>query len=479
MRYPNKIFIGLSVLVQIIFFSCTNRSNEDKRPNVIFILVDDLGWNDLGYSGSKFYESPNIDTLSNYSFQFTNAYSASPVCSPTRASIMTGKHPSRVNITDWIPGNDPKDKPLLGPQDLDALPHEEVTIAEELKSSGYNTFYVGKWHLGSEGSYPEDHGFDINIGGFEKGSPMGGYYSPYKNPKLSDGPEGEYLTDRLTHEALGLINNRDSSKPFALFLSYYNVHTPIQANLEYVDYFKEKLSKMNDNVVRTRAEGEAVTRLNQTDAEYASMVYAVDENMGRLIKNLKDNGLYENSLIIFTSDNGGLSTLRRVAPTSVSPLRAGKGWLYEGGIKIPQLIKLPGITEQEIVDDLTVSYDLFPTILDIVGIKNKSKIDGISLVPRLLEKSKIDRENIYWHFPHYHGSLWKPGSAIRSRDWKLIFDYESNDAKLFNLKDDPGELSDISNVFKDEEERLINLLDKMKKETYANSVSINPKKEVE
>ena len=473
MRLINKILIGFSVIIPIIFYSCTNHSNEVITPNVIFILVDDLGWNDLGYTGSEFYESPNIDTLSNYSFHFTNAYSASPVCSPTRASIMTGKHPSRVNITDWIPGNDPKDKPLLGPQDLDALPLEEITIAEELKSSGYNTFYVGKWHLGSQGSYPEDHGFDINIGGFEKGSPMGGYYSPYKNPKLSDGPEGEYLTDRLTDEALGLINNRDSSKPFALFISYYNVHTPIQANLEYVDYFKEKLSRINDNVVRTRDEGDALTRLNQTDAEYASMVYAVDENIGKLINGLKDNGLYENSLIIFTSDNGGLSTLKRVAPTSVYPLRAGKGWLYEGGIKIPQLIKLPGNIEKEIVDDITVSYDLFPTILDVAGIKNENKIDGVSLIPRLLEKSKIDRENVYWHFPHYHGSLWKPGSAIRSGEWKLIFDYESNEAKLFDLKEDPSELNDISNLFTEEKERLIEKLEKMKKETNANSVSIN------
>ena len=473
MRLINKIFIGMSVITPIIFYSCMDQSNEDMKPNVIFILVDDLGWNDLGYTGSKFYESPNIDTLSNYSFQFTNAYSASPVCSPTRASIMTGKHPSRVNITDWIPGNDPKDKPLLGPQDLDGLPHEEITIAEELKSSGYNTFYIGKWHLGSEGSYPEDHGFDINIGGFEKGSPMGGYYSPYKNPKLSDGPEGEYLTDRLTNEALGLINNRDARKPFALFLSFYNVHTPIQANIEHVDYFKEKLSKMNDNIVRTRGEGEALTRLNQTDAEYASMVYAVDKNLGKLFKTLKDNDLYENSLIIFTSDNGGLSTLRRVAPTSVFPLRAGKGWLYEGGIKIPQLIKLPGKNEKEVVDDLTVSYDLFPTILDIAGIRNENKIDGISLIPRLVDKSKIDRENIYWHFPHYHGSLWKPGSAIRSGDWKLIFDYESNESKLFNLNDDPGELNDISNLFNKEKERLIIELEKMKKETNANFVSIN------
>ena len=474
MKLLNQIF-GLSVLSLFILNSCTDSSNDDIQPNIIFILVDDLGWNDLGYTGSKFYESPNIDNLSNYSFQFTNAYSASSVCSPTRASIMTGKHPSRVNITDWIPGNDPKNKPLLGPQDLDALPHEEITIAEELKSSGYNTFYVGKWHLGSEGSYPEDHGFDINIGGFEKGSPMGGYYSPYKNPKLSDGPEGEYLTDRLTDEALGLINNRDSSRPFALFLSYYNVHTPIQANLEYVDYFKEKLSVMDDNLVRIRDEGDALTRVNQTDANYASMVYAVDENIGKLLKELRDNELFENSLIILTSDNGGLSTLRRVAPTSVYPLRAGKGWLYEGGIKIPQLIKLPGNFEKEIVDDITVSYDLFPTILDVAGIRNENKIDGISLLPRLLEKYQIDRDNIYWHFPHYHGSLWKPGSAIRSGNWKLIFDYESNRAELYNLVEDPGELNDLSSLKIEIKDKLLEQLEKMKKETNANSVSINEK----
>ena len=203
------------------------------------------------------------------------------------------------------------------------------------------------------------------------------------------------------------------------------------------------------------------------------MVYAVDENIGKLINGLKDNGLYEKSLIIFTSDNGGLSTLKRVAPTSVYPLRAGKGWLYEGGIKIPQLIKLPGNIEKEIVDDITVSYDLFPTILDVAGIRNENKIDGISLIPRLLEKSKIDRENVYWHFPHYHGSLWKPGSAIRSGDWKLIFDYESNEAKLFDIKEDPSELNDISNLFNEEKERLIVELEKMKKETNANSVSIN------
>ena len=457
-----------------VFLLVLGCNSNNSTPNVIFILVDDLGWNDLGYSGSTFYETPNIDNLSKESFQFTNAYAASPVCSPTRAAIMTGKHPARVNITDWIPGDDPQNRPLLGPQDLHELPLKEITIAEKLKESGYNTFYVGKWHLGSQGFYPEDNGFDINVGGFEKGSPMGGYYSPYKNPKLNDGPKGEYLTDRLTDESIKLIKSHNKNEPFALFLSFYNVHTPIQANEKHINYFNKKISEMADNEVRTKSEGDAITRLNHTNPEYASMVYAVDENVGKLIKSLKDSDLYENSLIIFTSDNGGLSTLKRIAPTSVYPLRAGKGWLYEGGIRIPQLIKSPGNTENVIVNDITASYDLFPTILDFAGIKNNIDIDGISLTPILNGQSEIDREDIFWHFPHYHGSLWKPGSAIRSGDWKLVFHYESNNSELFNLKEDPGEINDLSLLFEEKKQILLNKLNNLKNETNANKVSINP-----
>ena len=449
-------------------------NSNNSSPNVIFILVDDLGWNDLGYSGSAFYETPNIDKLSKESFQFTNAYSASPVCSPTRASIMTGKHPARLNITDWIPGLDPQNRALLGPKDLHNLPLEEITVAEKLKESGYNTFYIGKWHLGSEGYYPEDNGFDINVGGFEKGSPMGGYYSPYKNPKLDDGPKGEYLTDRLTNESIKLIKGHDKNKPFALFLSFYNVHTPIEANKKHIDYFSKKISEMDNNEVRTKSEGDAITRLNHTNPEYASMVYAVDENVGKLIKILKDSDLYENSLIIFTSDNGGLSTLKKIAPTSAYPLRAGKGWLYEGGVRIPQLIKSPGNNKNIIINDITASYDLFPTILDFAGIKYNINIDGISLTPILKGQSEIDREDIFWHFPHYHGSLWKPGSAIRSGDWKLVFHYESNNTELFNLKEDPGEINDLSLLFEEKKQILLNKLNNLKNETNANKVSINP-----
>ena len=459
------------LILLIVFISACSKS--DKKPNVIFILVDDLGWNDLGYTGSTFYESPNIDKLSTESFEFKTAYAASSVCSPTRASIMTGKHPSRVNITDWIPGVDPKNRPLLGPQDLHQLPLNEITIAEKLKQSGYKTFYAGKWHLGSQGYYPEENGFDINVGGFEKGSPMGGYYSPYKNPKLSDGPEGEYLTDRLTSESISFIENHDKSQPFVLFLSFYNVHTPIQPNLKHVNYFKEKLDSMDDNKVRVRQEGKAISLLNQVNHKYASMVYAMDENVGRLINSLKENNLYDDALIIFTSDNGGLSTLGRVAPTSVFPLRAGKGWLYEGGIRIPQLIKIPGNSKNVKIEDVTVSYDLFPTILDYAGLKSEAELDGKSLMPLLKGESKIDREDVYWHFPHYHGSLWKPGSAIRHGDWKLVQHFESNTLELYDLKNDIGEMEDLSSKFPEKTQDLLNRLNNLRKETNANSVSIN------
>ena len=440
---------------------------------MLFILVDDLGWTDVSYNKSDYYETIHIDNLSETSMLFDNAYAASSVCSPTRASIMTGKHPARVNITDWIPGLDPKNKPLLGPVDRNELPLEETTIAEVLRDNNYSTFYSGKWHLGSEGHYPEDQGFDVNIGGFEKGSPMGGYYSPYKNPRLSDGPEGEYLTDRLTLETIELIRNRDTKKPFAAFLSFYNVHTPIQENKEFIDYYVEKLKSYENTSPETVKEGDAITLLNQRNAKYASMVHATDYNVGRIINFLKENNLYENTLIVFTSDNGGLSTQRRVAPTSVYPLRAGKGWLYEGGIRIPQLIKLPKQINKEIISEPVVSYDLFPTIVNVLNLNHSvSDIDGVDLT-NLFVKKEIERDFIFWHFPHYHGSLWKPGSALRNKDWKLVELHEENKVELYNLKDDISETVDVSNRFPEITSRLVNKLNEIKIDLGAKKATIN------
>ena len=458
------------LFITILIFSC---SNENEKPNLLFILVDDLGWTDVSYNKSDYYETIHIDNLSETSMLFDNAYAASSVCSPTRASIMTGKHPARVNITDWIPGLDPKNKPLLGPVDRNELPLEETTIAEVLRDNNYSTFYSGKWHLGSEGHYPEDQGFDVNIGGFEKGSPMGGYYSPYKNPRLSDGPEGEYLTDRLTLETIDLIKNRDTKKPFAAFLSFYNVHTPIQENKEFIDYYVEKLKSYENTSPETVKEGDAITLLNQRNAKYASMVHATDYNVGRIINFLKDNNLYENTLIVFTSDNGGLSTQRRVAPTSVFPLRAGKGWLYEGGIRIPQLIKLPKQINKEIISEPVVSYDLFPTIANVLNLNHSvSDIDGVDLT-NLFVKKDIERDFIFWHFPHYHGSMWKPGSALRNNDWKLVELHEENKVELYNLKDDLSETVDVSNRFPEITSRLVNKLNEIKIDLGAKKATIN------
>ena len=427
----------------LFIFSCNEKIS---KPNLVFIIVDDLGWKDVGYMGSDFYETPNIDKLSKNSTVFNSAYSASPVCSPTRASIMTGKHHVRVNITDWIPGVDPKDRYLIGPEDIHQLPIEELTIGEILQSNGYSTMYSGKWHLGSQGFYPENQGFDINKGGFEKGSPMGGYYSPYKNPRLTDGPEDEYLTDRLTEESISFIKERDKNKPFAVFLSFYNVHTPIQPNLKHIDYYKDKLKTYSDTTTQTDIEGDAISVLNQRNPDYASMVHSTDENIGKLISFLKQRNLYDNTLIIFTSDNGGLSTQAKVAPTSTKPLRAGKGWLYEGGIRIPQLIKYINQKQQDLNNVPVVSYDLFTTIVNHLKLDYiDEKKDGIDLSN--LSKEKNKRDYILWHFPHYHGSLWKPGSAIRNGDWKLLKFYEENKLELYNLKDDLSEQTDLSNKY--------------------------------
>ena len=457
------------IFTLLILFSC----NSEKKYNLLFILVDDLGWTDVSYNYSDFYETSYIDKLSETSMLFDNAYAASSVCSPTRAAIMTGKHPTRVNITDWIPGLDPKNKLLLGPVDRNELPLEETTIAEVLRDNNYSTFYTGKWHLGSEGHYPEDQGFDVNIGGFEKGSPMGGYYSPYKNPKLVDGPEGEYLTDRLTLETIELIKKRDPNKPFAAFLSFYNVHTPIQENNEFIDYYVEKLKSYENKSPQTIKEGDAITLLNQRNAKYASMVHATDNNIGRIIKYLKENNIYDNTLIVFTSDNGGLSTQRRVAPTSVYPLRAGKGWLYEGGIRIPQLIKLPNQTDREIISEPVVSYDLFPTIANLLNLSYKvDDIDGVDL-SNLFVKKDINRDFIFWHFPHYHGSLWKPGSALRNNDWKLVELHEENKLELYNLKDDLSESVDVSNKFPEITSRLAAKLNEIKIDLGANKATLN------
>ena len=441
---------------------CTSYKLSGKRPNIIFFLVDDLGWTDVGYNGATLYETPNVDDLANQGMRFTAAYSAGSVCSPTRASIMTGKHPARLNITDWIPGMRPMDRPLIGPEIENDLPLTETTIANVLKENGYQNWFVGKWHLGGPGYYPKDQGFDVNIGGFEKGSPPGGYFSPYRNPKLKDGPKDEYLTDRLTREAIDLLKTRRSDSPFFLMMSYYTVHTPIQAKPGLVEKYERKLKTMNLPDIRLHQEHDVGTRIVQDNAAYAAMVQSMDESVGEIMQTLRELGLEEDTIVIFTSDNGGLSTKPgEVRPTSNEPLRAGKGWLYEGGIRVPLVIKWPGMTKQgSACYDAVISCDFYPTLLQMTGLEPMplQHLDGTSLVPLLRGKETLKRDALYWHFPHYHGSGARPSGAIRSKDFKLIEYFEDGQIELYDLLND---LRESNNLAKEMPKKARDLLEKM------------------
>jgi arylsulfatase A-like enzyme len=446
------------LLFAVSLFLLQCQVEEQKQPNVLFILVDDLGWTDLGCYGSEFYDTPNLDRLASRSIRFTNAYAASPVCSPTRASIMTGKHPVRVGITDWIPGMDPSRAPdplLTTPEDIHNLPLEEFTLAELFKANGYQTFFAGKWHLGeTEEFWPLAQGFDQNKGGNYKGSPTftggKGYYSPYNNPCLENGPEGEYLTDRLTRESIGFLDSV-GEEPFFLYLAFYTVHTPIQGCLEYDEYYLDKSLILPDSgKMKVQAEHEATTRLNQSDPKYAAMVRSMDVNVGRVMDALEANGMLGNTIVVFTSDNGGLSTTRNGGPTSVIPLRAGKGWCYEGGIRVPLLIYYPGIADPgSTCDQPAYSADFYPTLMELARLKadHQPELDGISLVSWLQDPSDLSSRSLLWHYPHYHGSTWRPGSAFRKDNWKLIEFYENQKVELYDLATDPSETTDLAEKY--------------------------------
>ena len=450
MQHLKFFGIGLTAL-SFIAVKCDTK--EEKPPNVVFFLVDDLGWKDIGCYGSEFYDTPNVDELAEDGMRFTDAYTAHPVSSPTRAAIMTGKDPVRVNITDWIPGmgyeraENPQLKP---PEDIHNMPLEEVTLAEALKEHGYQTFYAGKWHLGQTAEYwPEHQGFDVNKGGHNKGSPPGGYYSPYNNPRLEDGPEGEYLTDRLGDESLEFLESAEDN-PFLLYLSFYTVHTPIQGCEEFDSLYKErKLDLPNQGAVKTRDEHRGETRLNQSNHKYAAMVRSMDKNVGRVLDKLEELGMKENTIIIFTSDNGGLTTTRNPGPTAVTPLRAGKGWCYEGGIRVPLIVKTPVMDGGQTCSYPVTSMDYYPTILELAGLPKKpdQHVDGESFAPYLEQPDKEFDRTLVWHYPHYHGSTWRPGSAIRQNQWKLVEFYEDETVELYNLNEDISEQNDVSEKY--------------------------------
>ncbi len=469
---------------------CTPRIHaaaNDKKLNFVFFLVDDMGWRDAVCYGSTFYETPNIDRLAAQGMRFTDAYAACPVCSPTRASIMSGKYPARMATTDWFGAPQPDtvskhwthNKPLLPAKYEDKLPLEEVTIAEAFQEAGYRTFFAGKWHLGSEGFFPEDQGFDTNKGGHHRGSPPGGYFSPYKNPKLKDGPEGEYLTDRLTDESLQFLDHI-GDHPFLLYLSHYAVHTPLQSKKNLEEKYKQKASSLPpDGGPRFIPEGEREARQIQDHAVYAGMVQSMDESLGQLMNKLEELGLDKNTAIVFMSDNGGLSTSEG-SPTSNVPLRAGKGWLYEGGIREPMIISWPGQVQAGSVCSTPVtSTDFYPTMLEMAGLplKPEQHVDGISMVPLLKQEGTPNREAIYWHYPHYGNQGGSPGSAIRFNDWKLIEFFEDGRLELYNLKSDISEKHDVSEDHPEMTRNLHNRLKAWRKETGARYPTPNPHQE--
>ncbi|WP_176218969.1 sulfatase [Zunongwangia atlantica] len=431
--------------------------NQNEKPNIVFILVDDLGWKDLGVQGSDYYLTPEIDKLAKEGVRFTNAYAANPVCSPTRASILTGMDPAhqKVNISNWIGAQKYEDRSgdeLMQPRIADHLALDRITMAESLKANGYSTYFIGKWHLGETEEYwPENQGFDVNIAGWSRGNP-GSFFSPYNNPRLEDGPDGEYLPFRLEREAISLLekHTKQSNNPFFMYFSMYNVHTPIEAPENFIEIFKNRQEKLglDSNGVYENDKG-VKHRINQSDATYASMVWAMDSVVGSLMNKLEELGLDENTMVIFFSDNGGLSA-PGYGVTSNKPLRGGKGWVYEGGIREPLIIKYPPLTDEDsnrVVEYPVISHDFFPTLVDVSGVDKKpdQQFSGISLKPILSSEEMPDR-SLYWHYPHYSPQGGKPASVIRSGDWKLIHFYESGENELYNLNADPSESTNLASL---------------------------------
>jgi arylsulfatase A-like enzyme len=419
------VFLWLYLLT----FSEVVAQGSPDRPNIVLILADDLGWSDLGCYGSPYYETPNIDRLAAQGLRFTDAYSSAPVCAPTRAALMTGKSPGQLRLTAVF-DRDFEEMPLLPPDWTKQLPVEEVTLAERLKEIGYTTAIMGKWHLGkTEEFWPENQGFDRNVGAWESGRPAS-YFPPYENPKILNELPGEYLTDRIAREAIGFIqDNRD--RPFFLYLPFYSPHLPLEAPEETIAYFREKEPYREQN--------------NPT---YAAMVARLDRAVGRVLKTLDSLELADNTLVVFTSDNGGVLSLSETHVTDNHPLRAEKFLLYEGGIRVPLIVRWPGaVPEQTKTSQLAITHDLVPTLLSAVGSPLfDSRIEGMDLLSvfKWGEAAKFNRV-LTWHYPHYMPRQeMKPSSAVRVGDMKLIHWHESHKLELYDLAKDIGESQNLA-----------------------------------
>jgi arylsulfatase A len=454
------------LIVAVSSISTGMARSADSPPNFVLIVADDLGWADLACYGSRYHRTPHLDRLAREGMRFTQAYAACPVCSPTRAALMTGKYPARLNLTDWLPGRpDMPSQKLLRPAFRQELPLEETTLAERLHSAGYATASIGKWHLGGAGFEPQKQGFDVNIAGDEAGSPRS-YFSPFQRggrfiPGLEKAPEGEYLPDRLTAEAEKFIE-QNRERPFFLYLPHFAVHIPMQAKAEMIAQY-EALPK---------------PALPQNNPVYAAMLESLDESVGRVRQKLEDLKLADRTVVIFTSDNGGLATTegQHTPATSNAPLREGKGYLYEGGIRVPLIINWPGIIRAESICEAPVcSIDLVPTVREILNrAATDEPVDGVSLVPLLRESGRLAERPLFWHYPHYSNQGLQPGGAIREGDDKLIEFYESGRLELFDLKNDPGEGTNLIDRFPDKASHLAARLREWRKSVGASEMRPNP-----
>jgi arylsulfatase A len=448
----------------------TQPPNEwTERKNIIIALADDLGRNDLACYGNTFIETPNLDVMAREGMQFMNAYAAAPLCSPTRASIITGNNPARINLTEHLHGYAPAgpNQKLITPHIETGLPPQLTTIAEALKTAGYTTAHFGKWHLGAGPSLPAAQGFDLMYGGGAEGLPKTFFYpffngTPYKD-LIADTKEGDYLDDALTNKAINYISSKKESN-FFLELNFYAPHVPIEGKPILVEKYKNKRVKNNFKGL--------------PGDEYAAMVENIDYNMGRLIAHLKATGLDKNTIVFFTSDNGGLnveevpSFAKHTPPTTNSPLRGGKGYIYEGGIREPFIIWNPSSIKNKTENTPTTTDDFFNTIMQLTG-TNKNSPDGVNLVSLLQNKNIADR-NLYWHFPHYSPQHGKPGAAIRSGNYKLIEWYEDGKLELYDLSKDEGETNDIAAANATLVQQMKSSLDAWRKSVHAKMPENNP-----
>lgn len=434
-----------------------------QRPNFVFFLIDDMGWMDIGANGSPFYETPHVDRLAREGMRFTQAYAASPICSPTRASILTGKNPARINMTQWIggPGN---------PDYVKNLPLEEILLPELLREAGYTNGFFGKWHLnnraGERTFWPQTQGFDVNIAGHWRGGLYipNQFFSPWNIPNIENGPDGEYITDRLGAEAAQFIEDHQH-KPFLAYVSFYTVHAPFCAPKERVAKYEKKRKRLGltdeQRFGQENAAGKTFKyRKAQDHATYAAMVESMDMAVGTVLDKLKAFGLEDNTVVCFFSDNGGLSTSEGT-PTANTPLRAGKGWLYEGGIREPAIIKWPGVVSPGTVSDAVItSMDFFPTLLEMAGLALRPDlhVDGKSLVPVLRQQVKGVHKAAYFHYPHRSNQRGVPSGAIRVGDYKLINFFQDNALELYNLKEDISETHNLAQELPQRRDALLGML---------------------